>query len=340
MALMVAVASPEMEPTWRWLETSQHPSAELLLRRAEFDVPWGVGSDAARAQVLADPILVRASRAQRDDGSWGTNERVETRILPTLWVVKALIEAGLDATIYQVDAALTFLVNRATTDAGYFTVSGTDRGVLPCYVGLATRLCLDAGRHDLVGPQLEWLTRFQQISVAGVVRRKADKWGQGLDTRYGGCFRSTSCFIGVVRAAEAWSAGEMPAHRDAYRAARQVLDERSLAFTRDGRRLLDLPAPVRSSGGWTSPAFPSDWRVDLIDVIHAAARGSHGIDPSARRAVEVLMASRRDDGSWVRGWHVTSPFLKGFGAAPGGQGNPIATARALVALTLLAADAT
>jgi hypothetical protein len=90
---------------------------------------------------------------------------------------------------------------------------------------------------------------------------------------------------------------------------------------------------------WTVPAFPSDWRVDLIDVVHAVAVGSGGADPRAQRAVDLLMASRREDGSWARGWHVTSPFLTGFGTAPRGRGNPIATARAFVALTLLAADA-
>jgi hypothetical protein len=339
MALMTVVAIPDMGETWRWLEASRHPSGELLLHRAGLDVPWGVGDDAAMAELLADAAIVRAFAAQRGDGSWGADERADARILPTLWVVKALIEAGLDAQVNQVDAALAFLADHATTDAGYFTVFGTDSGVLPCYVGLAARLWVDSGRLELVSPQVEWLTRFQRVSVAGVARRDADAWGHGLEKRFGGCFASTSCLIGIARAAEAWSRGDLPKHHDAYAIAREVLLERSLAFTRDGRQLLDLPAPVKSPGAWTTPAFPSDWRVDLIDVIHAVARGPHGADPRAQRAVEVLMASRRDDGSWARGWHVTSPFLKGFGAAPRGQGNPIATARALAALTLLAAGA-
>ncbi len=333
---MAVLVRPDLDTTWRWLDVARHPAAELLLRRAGLEVPWGKGRVAASAELLADPALTHAFSMQRDDGSWGIDDRADARILSTLWVVKTLIEAGLDAAVNQVDAALTFLAHYATTSDGYFTISGTDMGVLPCYVGLAARVFRDAGRGDLVETQTQWLTRHQQVSVAGQTRREAAEWGHGLDHRYGGCFSSTSCLIGIVRATEVWREGDRQEHRDAYACARDVLHERSLAFTRDGKRLLDLPAPARTPSAWTLPAFPSDWRVDLIDVIHAVARSPHGADPRAQRAVDVLMASRREDGSWARGWHVTSPFLKGFAVAPRGRGNPIATTRAFVALTLLA----
>ncbi|WP_291380034.1 hypothetical protein [Demequina sp.] len=336
---MAGVTLPDMEVTWRWVEASKHPSAELLLRRAGLDVPWGVGEEEAKAELTAEPTIERCFGAQRNDGSWGPDVRVAARVLPTLWVLKALIEAGLDGRVHQVDRGLTFLRDHATTDAGYFTLTGTDGGVLPCYVGLVARLFRDAGRRDMVGPQTGWLSRYQQVSVAGQARRHADDWGHGLDKRYGGCFATTSCVIGVARAAEVWSAKHNTEQRQAFAAASEALHERSLAFARNGQRLLELPAPRKSPGAWALPAFPSDWRVDLIDVIHAVAQAPGGTDSRAQRAVDTLVASRLEDGSWVRGWHVTSAFLKGFGAVPRGQGSPIVTARALVALTLLAADA-
>ncbi|MCB2413286.1 hypothetical protein LGT39_10570 [Demequina sp. TTPB684] len=336
---MDLAAPPDLGPTWRWLAHSRHPSAELLLRRARLEVPWGIGVEGARTELLVDPAMAACLSQQRADGSWGTASNAGSRVLSTLWVVKALIEAGLDAQVAAVDSAITFLSRHAVTDAGYFTVSGTDSGVLPCYVGLVSRLFRDAGRIELVGPQVEWLTRYQQVGVAGQARRTAEEWGHGLDRRFGGCFSSTSCLIGVVRATQAWAGGSEPAHGEALAVSREALMERSLAFTRDGERLLDLPSPLKDPGGWALPAFPTDWRIDAIDALHAVALGEGQPDPRVGRAIALLMAARRDDGSWARGWHVTSPYLKGLGVAPRGKGSPIVTARALVALALLTAAA-
>lgn len=328
-----------LDSTWRWLESTGDPAVELLLRRAGLAVPWGVGKAAASSALVSHPAVVGAFSSQRDDGSWGDAVTASARVLPTLWVVKALVGAGLEGSgpqgVQPIAAAVEFFAHHATTEAGTFTISGAVKDVLPCYVGLAATLFRDAGRPDLVGPQLDWLTRYQQVAVAGKSLRDTENWGHRLDRRYGGCFAATSCLIGVARAAEAWSRGDGTEERDAYEVASESILMRDVAFTRDGTRLLDLPAPSKKEGMWTLPAYPSDWRVDLVDVLHAVARGTREPHLRAARAVELLMANRRADGSWARGWHVTSPYLKGFGASPRGQGNPIATARAYVALTLL-----
>jgi hypothetical protein len=62
---------PRLEATWDWLSSSRDPAAELLLLRAGLAVPWGVGKAEASTALAADPVVVAAFAAQREDGSWG-----------------------------------------------------------------------------------------------------------------------------------------------------------------------------------------------------------------------------------------------------------------------------
>lgn len=321
-----------LEPTWDWLARANHPAANLLLRRHDHDVPWSAGSETDRRALLGDPAVVAALEKQGPDGSWGVMGPSEDRIMPTLWVVKTLVDAGLDADTTEVDKALTFLGRVARAKRWVFSTTADDRGVLACYVGLAARLYGDAGRPDLAKPQIEWLTQFQQVSVAGEARRETADWGNELETRYGGCFAATSCLVGVVRAAEAWREAEGDEASEAFDVAKGALLERGLAYTRDGAQLLPLKSQTSDDSSWVRPAFPSDWRIDLVDIVHAFGGRVDPLDMRPRKAVALLMAARHPDGSWARGWHVTSAFLRGFGAAPRGEGNPIATARTAVAL--------
>lgn len=321
-----------LDLTWEWLAAANHPAANLILRRAGKPVPWSVGAETDRRKLIADPIIQAAFDKQRDDGSWGAAAPSEDRVLPTTWVLKTLVESGLDQETDQVHMAIEFLARVGRNRRGHFSTSWDDDGVFPCYVGLAARVFRDAGRPDLVKYQLDWLTQYQKVSVKGVERREVEEWGHDLDTRFGGCMASTTCVVGLVRAVGAWRDGPYQEHADAAAVARETLLERELVFTSDGSAVLPLPSPGAKSDGWVPPGFPTDWRIDLLTVLDDLADPSSAPDPRARRAVDLAMSLRRSDGSWSRGWHVTSGFLKGYGAPVDGGGNPIVTARAALAL--------
>jgi hypothetical protein len=333
------LAFPDLDRALAWLRSRDDAAANLILRRAGVHVSWGAGPSRDRERLADSVPVVRARATQHRDGSWGENESAQGRILSTLWVVKAVTEAGLESDEPLVSAALRFLDANAFSPDGYFSTSGTSHGVLPCYVGLSARLYAQLGCADVAARQRDWLHRYQQVAVGGEARRHADKWGHDLDRRYGGCFAGTSCLIGVARAAEAWgSAGDGPSSAD-FDVARQSLLERGLAFRRRDGQVLDLPSTARRPKSWTAPAFPTDWRIDLVEMLIATGAPDGTQDARAQRAIDLLSAEQRADGSWARGWHATPPYLKGFGASPRGQGNPIATARVVSALVAWGASA-
>lgn len=335
---MSALRAPDLAASWEWLSAAAEPASVLILWRDGLSLPGFDDVEKARGEVLGRQDVSALIAKQRADGSWGDSAPSRGRILSTLWASKALIDVGMGDETPAVRAAMGYLSDHAMTEDGYFSTTGDERGVLACYVGLAMRLFSDTGRPEWAAAQLEWLTRYQQVCVEGRHRRDVSSWGHGLEHRYGGCFAQTTCVIGLVRAAEAFSRGRQAEHREAFDAIRSALLERQLMLTRDGARVLSLTVPGGGVDRWTSPGFPSDWRIDLADVIHALSPTTAPLrDNRAQRAIDTLMAWRLPNGSWARGWHAEPSFMTGLGASRRGQGNAIVTAKAVVALSRLAA---
>ncbi|WP_246169104.1 hypothetical protein [Actinotalea subterranea] len=260
--------------------------------------------------------LDRVLERQRDDGSWGAADDWRRRVLPTLWTVNVLAELGA-ASGPAWDAAARFLAARGTTDGGVFSRDGRRDGVLACYVGIAATTYLLGGRPDLAAPQVAWILRHQDVREHGVSRRgDVEPYHPALSHRYGGCFASTSCLVGVVkagRALELWRrTGQTGTAALTGTDARDVdellgvirdaLLARSLMRTGDGR-VLPLGVPPARADEWLVPTFPVDWRTDLVEVLGLAAR-TGPYDERLQPAVDLLTALQRPDGGW--------PLLRSF----------------------------
>ena len=319
-----------LAPTWQWLEDINHPGANMILRRAGHALAWPRGGEADRRRFLDMPSVSGALDRQNSDGSWGGAAPSEDRVLPTLWVLKALVDGGLDRDTEQVSHAIEFLGNVGRARLGYFSTSRDDAGVSGCLIGLAERLYRDAGAHDLADRQLEWLRRFQQIVVDGEPQREIDEWEFARAPRCALCGQDNPCTLSVVRAAGAWARSEFEEDAAlAVLAREEVL--RRLADP-DYIAALGLPTPGPKPDTWISMGFPMDWHLDLLGVLDEVSVGVSAADERATGAVNLLMTLRRSEGSFSRGWHVTSGYLRGFAVPEKGLGNAMATARAAVVL--------
>ena len=163
---------------------------------------------AARSWLASSPppdlsALGTVAERQHADGSWGSTDDVHDRVLPTLWTTLLLVQLGGSGTAAP-RAGADFLATRAATDDGVFSRGGRRDGVLACHVGIAATTYQLAERHDLAEPQIQWLTRYQDVRERGFSRRGGvELYHPGLVHRYGGCLASTTCLIGVVKAGRA-----------------------------------------------------------------------------------------------------------------------------------------
>ena len=253
----------------------------------------------------ADPWSNQVETAfagQQPDGSWGEASDPVRRVLPTLWMAKALAEIGYAADPRWQDAAQ-FLCDTAHTDDGVFSVDGRRDGVFSCYVGIAALLYLDGGLPAAARPQVDWIVRYQDVRYAGVSRRSAPVpvWSPDLARRYGGCLADCTCLIGLVKCGLALLAWRQAGNSDDDSAAllREIAGayvQREL-FKSSSGATVPLGTPPGRPDEWLAPTSPLDWHTDLIEVVHLVVH-AHGPDPRLQAALDALAASQLADGSW------------------------------------------
>ncbi len=289
---------PSIGPSIEFLRALDDPIVELQLADTFGDGPTGP----QRERLESAPVIEQAFETQRPDGSWGDERPPLKRLLPTLWMAKALGELGLGAHHERWMRAVDFVAATGNSPEGVFSLSGKRDGVLSCYVGTAGLLYRAAARADLVDSQIEWITMHQEVADRGVSLRAdgAGEWAPHLKARYGGCMSNTTCLIGLLRVGRALQASlEDDPHRptrDLVASIREAFLRRRVMFRTDGS-VLALGVLPKNADSWLQPTFPTDWRVDLIEAIDFLGR-SGSPDARMQEAVDCIVALRLPDGSW------------------------------------------
>jgi len=289
------LALPSLERAVEYLESCNDPAVTLrltLLRNPRADVA------SLRGQVASMPNVRAAFEIQRPDGSWGDHDRAANRVLPTLWTVKTLGEMGLAEGHEGWEKAVDFLVAHGHTDEGVFAINGSRDGVLSCYVGLAAIVYLSGGLRTLAHPQLEWIRRHQEVRVAGEERRDdpLEEWSPHLKTKYGGCMAETSCLVGLLRSGRALASSGCEWAPPLAATIREVFLERRLLYT-SGGGIVPLAVSPKKAASWLEPTFPTDWRVDLIELVEFVARTGPG-DERMQDAIDKIVEYQLPDGTW------------------------------------------
>lgn len=282
----------------------------------------------------AAPVADAFSR-QRVDGSRGAADDRRRRVLPTLWMVKALGDLGVGARHIGWRKAVDFLSSVTHTRTGVFSLSGGPDRVLSCYVGIAAVTYLRAGLRDLAEPQIAWIAAHQDVRRKGVQCRPGtvEPFSRHLQTRYGGCMADTTCLIGLVKAGQAlelWVRGaadtpDVVEARGVLEAIREAFLSRRLLYRGDGS-VMGLGTPAGDPAQWLLPTFPLDWRTDLIEVLDPVARCG-APDLRMQPALDRMAGLRLPDGTWPLRrafWPADLPALARRG---GRRGNPLVSCR-------------
>ncbi|MEM9746232.1 MAG: hypothetical protein AAF945_06030 [Actinomycetota bacterium] len=293
------------------------------------------------APAVAHPPVADLLRSQRSDGSWGDRDDPPTRVLGTLWSAKVLVDVGLGR-LDAVGDGVDFLHRHATCDPGVFSLDGTRRGVLSCYVGTAGSIAVAADRPDLADEQIRWILQHQEVRRSGRSLRSSptDVWSPELATRYGGCLSETTCLVGLVRTGAALAdqrdrdvdagAGDDPEVAAMLTSIRDAFLEREVIRASSGA-VVPVGSPAGDPERWLDPGFPLDWHVDLVEVLDLLGR----IGPADARiqpAIDALVERRLADGTWPLRRSHRPGDLKAFGRRSSTRGSALATVRVVSAL--------
>ena len=214
-------------------------------------------------------------------------------VLNLLWRLTQLSEIPFSNNNPIVAEWVEKLVNYTFTGDG-FSLNGKNDYLLACYNGMITSVLikLNYPDKDKIDAGINWIKRYQNVKRG----EKCDWKGAGLN-KYGGCMKSTPCYIGLVKSMIALSDYK---HSDYYKTDNDleaklnngldyILDQKVFLRTSDNR-------PVTKE--ITKLTYPFTWKINIIEILRLLNSNQLLNDDRCSVAQDYLRNKQKKSGFW------------------------------------------
>jgi len=286
--------------TTDWLLSTGNPAVRYLAAESLVTPrPAQAQLDRMRAEALKWAPLRQIVGLQSEDGSFPGRDsrgRAEATVNALHLMARCRMRAGDD----PVDRALAYVKEHCTFQGAYSWVKGGS-GVLPCYVGLFARTLIRLAGAEAAASNLSWICDHQRFDHRGTRGGGAKKWPYRAVESYGGCWRSVSCYHGVVAALSALAAVPPEARSETIR----VRISQAVEYLRVHRVCRKGGADKLLFRHLTQYFLVGGHRLHLIDVLEALSMA----DPSLGEADWVAEAMQAVESTLLDG---KVPLVKNY----------------------------
>ncbi len=187
---------------------------------------------------------------------------------------------------------ISFLLNAAENGAG-FSFSGKSDDILACYNAMICSVLIKAGLSDSkeVNIGIKWILDFQSF-----IRGTESNWKGSRANKYGGCLKTTPCYVGVAKSTIALSDYVKATNTQNDNIHSKLDDGLEYILTHNLYQRQSNGRPIRDY--LTKLSYPFSYRVNILELL--ALMKSHNLidDPRCHPALELLSKKRKKDGSW------------------------------------------
>ncbi len=219
-----------------------------------------------------------------------TTEQV-SKPLAMVWRLIALSEIPCAETLPYTQALIARIYATMAMDCG-FSLSGTKKQFLPCYnsmvISALCRLRRESDRQVQVG--IDWMMEYQPLA-----RGTAQELIDGISfARHGGCFQSTPCYIGVVKATHALLSYAIKQHDETVR----IKADQGVAY------ILSHDLFKRKSSGKPITkhildlSFPESYHSNIVDLLRLLALAQIESDPRTKDAISYVYSKAKTEDTW------------------------------------------
>lgn len=257
-----------------WLLEEDQPAVRYLtlrelLGKSENDSQVVKARDQITRRGWAADILANQSK----EGWWASKERAYgPKYLSTNWMILVLSDLGLSRSDPRIAKAVSWWMQRMSTEDGGFAPDGTKRGHL-CSTGNAARALVKLGYvdHPKTRGAFEWMVK----NAAPLGGWSCFGSGRNLDS-----WEPMSAFAVYPR--QKWS-----------KEMKEVVEKAAEFY---------LQRELHKQGDHYEPWFrfhyPNHYYYDLLVGLDFMTALGYGSDPRLGHAVDVLKKKRRRDGKW------------------------------------------
>lgn len=214
-------------------------------------------------------------------------------VLNLLWRLTQLSEIPYSGHHHKVKNWLHTLVDKTYTGSG-FSLNGKDDYLLACYNGMITSLLIKFGYEDinLINQGIDWILNYQNVKRG----QKCNWQGVGLK-KYGGCMKSTPCFIGLVKSMIGLSDYRHSCIYQVNSLLEYKLQE-GLEYILNQKVYLKLSSNQPITKEIIKLTYPFTWKTNIIEVLRLLKKNNKIEDVRCNPAKEYLRSKMKKDGCW------------------------------------------
>lgn len=223
-------------------------------------------------------------------------------VLNLLWRLTQLSEIPFSSHNPIVMEWIKMLVDNTYTGDG-FSLNGKNDYLLACYNGMITSILIKLNYPDniKINKGINWITKYQNVKRG----EKCDWEGAGIK-KYGGCMKSTPCYIGLVKSMIALSDYKHSVYYQIDTNLESKLND-GLNYILNQKIFLRLSDNKPITREITKLTYPFSWKINIIEILRLLKSNYLLNDSRCLIAQEYLKSKQKKDGFW---WNQSSNIMK------------------------------
>jgi len=175
-----------------------------------------------------------------------------------------------------------------------FSLSGKSNDILACYNAMITYVLmrLNFPNRAHINAGVEWIIKYQNVS-----RGAACLWDGESIKKYGGCMKSTPCYVGVVKSMQVLSLVNQ--HKEFSDLNVSYKLSRGLEYILDHQVYLRKSIAQPITPYLTKLTFPFSYKTNIIEILRLLKENRKLDDPRCQLALEYLQKKKKKHGYWT-----------------------------------------
>lgn len=175
-----------------------------------------------------------------------------------------------------------------------FSITGKSDDILSCYNSMITSILIKLNYLDVtrINQGIDWILKYQNVE-----RGANNNWSGSRILKYGGCMKTTPCYIGVVKA--------MIALTDYKKRSEFSSNEKiDIKLNAGLEYILSHQVYLRQSNAQpitkdiNKLTYPFSYKTNVIEILRLLKDNNLSSDYRCKPAIEFLLSKKQKDGYW------------------------------------------
>lgn len=233
-----------------------------------------------------DELLSSSELLQSLTGEFSKNS------LYPIWRLIALSEIPYAGRLKYTQELVEYIEKTYATSEG-FSITGKSDGLLPCYNAMLAEAYSKLGYGDSrsVSCAIEWIKKYQVFD-----RDEKNAWpGTGI-TKYGGCMKSTPCYIGIAKSVKALIYYSNNSLVQDGQVISKIEKGTDYLLRHNMYQRLSTNEPITKH--ILDIAFPQSYQLNIIELLDIAHMTKNMNNPGVKQAVDYVKSMKTKNDDW------------------------------------------